>query len=131
VWDEHRGQIDLVLTDMIMPGRMTGSDLVNELKKRKPSLKVIITSGYSDELAAVDFNHADTRFLPKPYQTHMVAQLIRKTLDTPAARSPAASARSAAGGEAKPALPRTPHVITHPPASAVIQGTRTASTSAV
>jgi signal transduction histidine kinase/ActR/RegA family two-component response regulator len=83
VWEEHEGKVDLLLTDMIMPGQMTGSDLVKELKKRKPDLKVIITSGYSAELAGRDFSQNEVNFLPKPYQPQMVAQLIRKTFDGP------------------------------------------------
>jgi CheY-like chemotaxis protein len=83
VWNAQCGKIDLLLTDMIMPGGMTGRDLVTELKKHKPGLKAIITSGYSAELAGRDFNNSDTRFLAKPYQSHTVAQLVRNTLDTP------------------------------------------------
>jgi len=84
VWDEQRGQIDLLLTDVVMPGRMTGNELVNELKRRKPGLKVIVTSGYSLEFIGRDFFHPDASFLPKPYQPQTVAQLVRKTLDEPA-----------------------------------------------
>jgi PAS domain S-box-containing protein len=82
VWDKHEGQIDLLLTDMIMPGGMTGSDLAAELKKQDARLKVIFTSGYSPELVGKDFGHDETIFLPKPYQPGQVAQLIRQTLDT-------------------------------------------------
>jgi two-component system, cell cycle sensor histidine kinase and response regulator CckA len=81
VWDEQDGRIDILLTDMIMPGGVTGSDLAAELKKRKPALKVIFTSGYSSELVGRDFGHGDTSFLPKPYQPHQVARMIRETLD--------------------------------------------------
>jgi len=95
-WDEHNGKVDLVLTDMIMPGRMTGIDLVTELRKRKPGLKVIITSGYSEDLVGHGFD-VNTRFLPKPYQTEAVAQLIRKTLDGHGGRNLAAQARSVLG----------------------------------
>ena len=81
VWDEQDGRIDLVLTDMIMPGGVTGSDLATELKKRKPGLKIVITSGYSSELVGKDFGQGETAFLPKPYQPHQVARMIRETLD--------------------------------------------------
>jgi two-component system cell cycle sensor histidine kinase/response regulator CckA len=81
VWDEHQGRIDLLLTDMIMPGGVTGSDLAAELKKRKPGLKVIFTSGYSSELVGKDFGQGDTVFLSKPYQPQQVAQMIRNALD--------------------------------------------------
>jgi len=81
VWDECNGQVDLVLTDMIMPGGMTGSDLATELKKRKPTLKVIYASGYSSALTGKEFTQGENIFLAKPYQPNQVAQLIRNTLD--------------------------------------------------
>jgi PAS domain S-box-containing protein len=80
VWDEHHGQIDLLLTDMIMPGGMTGSDLAAGLKKRQPNLKVIFTSGYSAELVGKDMGKGGTPFLPKPYQPQQVARLVREVL---------------------------------------------------
>jgi signal transduction histidine kinase/FixJ family two-component response regulator len=83
VWEEHAGRIDLLLTDVIMPGRMTGNDLVKELKKRQPGLRVIITSGYSSELLGQDFYQEDCAFLAKPYEPQRVAQLVRKMLDRP------------------------------------------------
>jgi len=131
VWDEHEGKIDLVLTDMIMPGRMTGIDLIKELRVRKPGLKVIITSGYSEDLIGHEFNRVDTRFLPKPYETQMVAHLIRKTLDVPVSQPAAASARSAAGVDLNPVPPRHAHKVTHPSGTAAVHATRAASGPAV
>jgi len=81
VWDENHGQIDLLLTDMIMPGGMTGGELVAELKNRKPKLNVIFTSGYSAELIGKDIGQTGTNFLPKPYQPQQVAQMIRRIID--------------------------------------------------
>lgn len=82
VWDRHQGQIDLLFTDMIMPGGMTGGDLAAELKKRKPDLKVIFTSGYTSAMAGKDYGGGETVFLPKPYQSDEAAKLIRSTLDS-------------------------------------------------
>ncbi len=84
VWDEHNGQIDLLLTDMIMPGGMTGDELAVELKRRKPDLKTIYASGYTSAFVGRDFGRDDIAFLAKPYQPHQVAQLIRDTLDASA-----------------------------------------------
>jgi DNA-binding NtrC family response regulator len=81
VWDECNGQVDLLLTDMIMPGGMTGTDLAAELIRRKPGLKVIYASGYSSALTGKDFTQGDNIFLAKPYQPNQVARLIRDTLD--------------------------------------------------
>jgi len=92
VWDECNGKVDLLLTDMIMPGGMTGSDLAAELKKRKPELKVIYASGYSSALTGKEFTQGENIFLAKPYQPNQVAQLIRTTLDgVPQGQSPASA----------------------------------------
>jgi PAS domain S-box-containing protein len=125
VWDENSGRVDLLLTDMIMPGGMTGNDLVNELKSRKPALKVIMTSGYSPELIGRDFSHGDATFLPKPYQPQMVAELVRKTLDEPGA--PAAGEITPASGAHSISLNS---LIAHPPEVAVLQDTRIPATAA-
>ena len=81
VWDEHNGRVDLLLTDMIMPGGMTGNDLAAKLRKQKPGLKVIYTSGYSSELMGKDSGANDTTFLAKPYLPLQLAQAVRKCLD--------------------------------------------------
>jgi CheY-like chemotaxis protein len=104
IWDEQRGQIDLLLTDVIMPGRMSGTDLVHELKRRKPGLKVIVTSGYSPEFIGRDFLSGDANFLPKPYHPQMVAQLVRKTLDGTAGRLPPPAEKPADAAPANPVL---------------------------
>ena len=83
IWEEHNGEFDLVLTDMIMPGGMTGLELVEGLKKRKPDLKVIYTSGYSEELTGKDLRQDDKVFLAKPYLPSQLARLVRKCLDAP------------------------------------------------
>jgi signal transduction histidine kinase/DNA-binding response OmpR family regulator len=81
VWDEHDGQIDLLLTDMVMPEGMTGRELASQLKKRKPELKVIYTSGYSPEMMGTSFGQGDTVFLPKPYLPPQLAHMVRQSLD--------------------------------------------------
>jgi hypothetical protein len=45
LWEKHASKIDLLFTDMMMPGVMTGLDLARSLKEKKDSLKVIISSG--------------------------------------------------------------------------------------
>ncbi len=81
VWDEQNGRVDLLLTDMIMPGGMTGNDLAARLRKQKPGLKVIYTSGYSSELMGEDSSEHNTSFLAKPYLPLQLAQTVRKCLD--------------------------------------------------
>ena len=82
VWEQHRKEIDLMLTDMVMPGGMTGKDLAERFLKEKPKLKVICTSGYSVEVASRDFPLEEgVNFLAKPFGTHMLAQTVREKLD--------------------------------------------------
>ena len=80
-WDEHDGQVDLLLTDMVMPEGMTGGEVATRLRQRKPELKVILTSGYSAEVVGKDFNRSDITFLAKPYLPPQLAQLVRQCLD--------------------------------------------------
>ncbi len=82
VWEKNQGQIDLLLTDMVMPGGMNGRELATELKKKKPELKVILTSGFNSSMAGKELGKGDTVFLPKPYLPDEAAKLIRNTLDT-------------------------------------------------
>jgi CheY-like chemotaxis protein len=87
VWEEHGGQIDLLFTDMVMPEGMTGRDLAQILKSRKPELRVIYTSGYSTEMMGTDFAKGDTAFLCKPYVPPDLARLVRLSLDSPPTKS--------------------------------------------
>jgi PAS domain S-box-containing protein len=81
VWDECDGCVDLLLTDMVMPEGMNGRELAAQLKKRKPTLKVIYSSGYSPESTGRDFGHSDTVFLSKPYVPPQLARTVRQCLD--------------------------------------------------
>jgi signal transduction histidine kinase/CheY-like chemotaxis protein len=82
VWQEHRGAIQLVLTDMMMPGGMTGRELAERLQRDDPQLKVIYTSGYSPGMAGKDIALLDGfNFLAKPYPPSKLARVVRECLD--------------------------------------------------
>ena len=81
VWDEHKGQIDLVFTDMVMPEGVNGKELARQLRERKPGLKVIITSGYSPDILGQNSGGDGTVFLAKPYLPLQLVNCVRKTLD--------------------------------------------------
>jgi two-component system cell cycle sensor histidine kinase/response regulator CckA len=81
VWEQNQGRVDLLLTDVVMPGGMSGRELAAELKKRKPELKVILTSGFNAAMIGKEPRMGDTTFLPKPYLPDTAAKLIRDTLD--------------------------------------------------
>jgi PAS domain S-box-containing protein len=82
VWEHHRNRIDLLVTDMVMPGGVTGKDLAERFLKENPKLKVIYTSGYSVELAGRDFPLEEgVNFLAKPFGADKLAQTVREKLD--------------------------------------------------
>jgi CheY-like chemotaxis protein len=82
VWREHRDQINLLLTDMVMPDGLSGRDLARMIQAEKPGLKVIYTSGYSSETVGKDFVLEDgLNFVQKPYHPHKLARTIRRCLD--------------------------------------------------
>jgi len=81
VWEKHEGKIDLLLTDMVMPEGMTGRELAEELRRRKPDLKVIYTSGYSADVMGGDLGLRDAKFLQKPYPPPLLAKTVRECLD--------------------------------------------------
>jgi CheY-like chemotaxis protein len=81
IFEEHNGEIDLLLTDMVMPEGMTGKELAQELKARKPELKVIYTSGYSEDVMGEDPELRDVKFLQKPYPPPQLARTVRECLD--------------------------------------------------
>jgi PAS domain S-box-containing protein len=83
VWEQANRPVDLLLTDMVMPGGIMGSDLAERLSSQSPRLKVIYTSGYSPGMAGRDASPLEARnFLPKPYSIGKLAQFVRECLDT-------------------------------------------------
>lgn len=83
-WSSHRAEVDLLFTDMLMPDGMTGLDLALQLKREKPGVKAIISSGYSLEQLGIK-NAADCGFtyLSKPYLPDELARAVRDCLDQP------------------------------------------------
>ncbi|HVX77715.1 MAG TPA: response regulator, partial [Bradyrhizobium sp.] len=74
--------IDLLFTDVIMPGSMNGRLLADEALKRRPGLKVLFTSGYTEN-AIVHHGRLDAGvlLLAKPYRKPELAKMIRTALD--------------------------------------------------
>jgi len=74
--------VDLLFTDVIMPGPMNGRQLVDEALKRRPSLKTLFTSGYTEN-AIVHHGRLDSGvlLLAKPYRRSDLARMMRMALD--------------------------------------------------
>jgi signal transduction histidine kinase/ActR/RegA family two-component response regulator len=82
VWERHAGAIDLVLTDMVMPGGMSGRELAVKLLANHPQLRIVFTSGYNVEETNTDFfRRSGAVFLQKPYTRVELAKAVRDGLD--------------------------------------------------
>lgn len=72
--------IDLMLSDVVMPGSMSGIDLAARAKELKPNLRCLLTSRFPGETLLQDGN-TKTELLSKPYNQQTLAQAIRRKLD--------------------------------------------------
>ena len=80
-WDKHASEIDLLLMDMIMPKGPSGQEMADTLRRDKPGLRVIITSGYTlepsqrERLVGQSIVH-----LPKPCAADELTATVRDCL---------------------------------------------------
>jgi len=82
VWKWHASRIALLVTDLVMPDGLGGVELAARLRKEKPALRVVLTSGYPNESIGAEFRPpAGTLFIQKPYKPQELAQVVRDALD--------------------------------------------------
>jgi PAS domain S-box-containing protein len=82
VWRNNGKEIDLLVTDMLMPEGISGRQLAEVIKGESPRLKVVYTSGYSGEVLGADSELlAEEHYLPKPYTLLALARAVRKRLE--------------------------------------------------
>jgi len=88
---QHMGQIDVVLTDVVMPG-MNGRQMADEICKIRPGIGVLFMSGYADTADVRNASNGQmTSFLQKPFSPTVLGRKVREMLDQmPASQKPAA-----------------------------------------
>jgi PAS domain S-box-containing protein len=77
----ERADIDLLFTDIVMPGGMSGDELAREARLIRPGIKIILTSGFAEPSVAVRELAAAASWLKKPYTARELALRLRELLD--------------------------------------------------
>ena len=81
VCEQHEGPIDLIVTDVVMPG-MSGPKLVERLQQVRKDFKVLYMSGYTDESVIYHgVREGETNFIQKPFTLEMFGRRVREVLD--------------------------------------------------
>ena len=79
-------RVNLLLTDVVLPGGMNGRELATEIERRAPGIPVLYMSGYTEDAI---MHHgrldADAELLQKPFRRADLARAVRKVLDDPSA----------------------------------------------
>ena len=82
LWPQHRAEVALLLTDVIMPEGISGGQLAEQLLAQKPGLKVVYISGYPGGVAGRGLSLREgVNFLKKPYSSTQLGRIIRDRLD--------------------------------------------------
>lgn len=80
IFEKHLDQVDLVITDVVMPG-ISGPELKTKLVEKRPDIKVLYISGYPDRAVGEGLLGAGVYFLQKPFSLERLARKVRETLD--------------------------------------------------
>ncbi len=83
-WQKFPEHIDLLLTDMVMPGGLSGSDVANRFRTERPGSKILYSSGYSSDLFGSQINpRVGVNYLPKPYLARQLTDAVAVALADP------------------------------------------------
>ena len=79
VMEKNQGEIDIVVSDVVMP-EMDGPTLLKELRKKNPDLKIIFVSGYPNDAFKSGLGEQDFAFLPKPFSLPQLAAKVKEEM---------------------------------------------------
>jgi len=80
---DYNGPIDLLLTDVVMPGKLSGRELAKQLETQYPEMKVLYMSGYTDDtIVRHGIMDANLAFLQKPFSPTTLNHKVREVLDS-------------------------------------------------
>ncbi|WP_438345212.1 hybrid sensor histidine kinase/response regulator [Methylorubrum populi] len=81
---DGEGRIDLLFTDLIMPGGMNGVMLARAARERQPRIKVLLTTGYAEaSMERTDAGGTEFEIINKPYKRMELARRVRRVIDGP------------------------------------------------
>ncbi|MBE7213101.1 MAG: response regulator, partial [Gluconacetobacter diazotrophicus] len=81
---DREPSINLLFSDLIMPGGMNGVVLAREARRRRPRLRILLTTGYAEaSLERVDAGGSEFEIIDKPYRQQELARKVRLVLDGP------------------------------------------------
>ena len=84
IFAEHGAELDLLVSDVVLPG-LSGREVIEELWKSRPTMRVIFVSGYSGNvMSAHGVGDGEFDFLSKPFTARRLARMVREVLDRPA-----------------------------------------------
>jgi len=82
--ESYSSRIDLILTDLLMPGKMDGRELLEQILEIRPEIRVLLMSGYTTDAIAVSGVKEGVPFLQKPFTQQELAGKVREVLDNTA-----------------------------------------------
>jgi CheY-like chemotaxis protein len=81
ICEHYNGSIDLLLTDVVMPGKLSGRNLAEQLEAQYPHMKVLYMSGYTeDTIVRHGIIEANLAFLQKPFSPVTLTRKVREVL---------------------------------------------------
>jgi signal transduction histidine kinase/CheY-like chemotaxis protein len=75
IWRTHKERIGLVVSDILLPGKLNGRKLIDRLREEEPGLRVLFTSGYS---GIENIDGIGSHFLQKPFRPEQLLQAVRR-----------------------------------------------------